>query len=89
MNSIERIAFCKDGLRDCEKKQRRILWILPASIIGVWLINQYFINDAVVSYFLFLGVGTPLAWIYINLRRVYSSLTEVYEAELDSAKDDQ
>ena len=89
MNSTERIAFCKDGLIDCKKNQRRIFWTLPASIIGVWLINQYFINDAVVRYCLFLGVGIPTLWIYINLRRVYASLTEAYEAELDAAKDNQ
>lgn len=89
MNSIERISFCKDGLIDCKKKQRRILWIPLASIIGVWFINQCFINNSVVSYCLFLGVGIPIFWIYINLRRVYSSLAEVYEAELDAVKDNQ
>ena len=86
MSSAERIAFCKDGLIGCDKKKRRIFWSLLASIIGVWLINQYFINDAVISYFLFLGVGTWIFWIYMNLRRVYSSLTEIYEAELDAER---
>jgi hypothetical protein len=75
MNSAERISFCKDGLIDCKKNQRRILWIGLASII--------------VSYCLFFGVGTPILWIYINLRRVYSSLSEVYEAELDAVKDNE
>ena len=89
MNSTERIAFCKDGLIDCKKKQRRIIWIPLASIIGVWLINQCFINNSVISYCLFLGVGIPIFWIYLNLRRVYSSLAEVYEAELDAVKDNQ
>ena len=89
MSSAERIAFCKDGLIDCDKKKRRIFWSLMASIIGVWLINQYFINDAVISYFLFLCVGTWIFWIYMNLRRVYSSLAEIYEAELDAAKDSE
>jgi hypothetical protein len=28
-------------------------------------------------------------WIYMNLRRVYSSLAEIYEAELDAAKDSE
>lgn len=53
MSSAKRIAFCKDGLIDCDKKKRRIFWI------------------------------------YMNLRRVYSSLAEIYEAELDAAKDSE
>lgn len=89
MNSTERIAFCKDGLIDCKKKQRSIFLTLPAGIIGVWLINHYFITDAVVSYCLYILFGIPTLWIHINLRRVYASLTEAYEAELDAAKDNQ
>jgi hypothetical protein len=89
MNSAERISFCKDGLIDCKKNQRRILWIGLASIIGVWLTSQCFIDNFIVSYCLFFGVGTPILWIYINLRRVYSSLSEVYEAELDAVKDNE
>jgi len=88
-NDTERIDFLKNGLIECKKKQRRIIWILSASIIVAWLINQYFISDAVVSYCLFLGVGTPFFWIFINLRRVYSSLKEAYEAELDAIKINQ